>query len=60
MFLPDKLVEDLLKPENVAYIREVSAEANASVDESKRPGSTEPAESFRKLNVDWCYWYCYV
>ena len=50
----DTVYDDLLKPENVTYIREVSAEANASVDESKRPASTEPAESFRKLNVDWC------
>ena len=50
----DTVYDDLLKPENVTCIREVSAEANASVDESKRPASTEPAESFRKLNVDWC------
>ena len=37
ILFPDKLVEDVLKPENVTYIREVTAEANASVDESKRP-----------------------
>ena len=47
----DKLLEDLLKPENVTYLWEVSAKANASVDESKRPTSTEPSESFRKLNI---------
>lgn len=50
--LLDKLSEDLQKPENVAYIKGVSATANASVDESKRPVSADPAESFRKLNVD--------
>ena len=45
---------------NVAYIRDVTAAANASVDESKRPATTEPAESFRKLNVDnWYYYHGY-
>ena len=56
----DKLVENITKPENAAYIREVCAKANASMDESKRPASTEPAESFRKLNVDsWFYYDSY-
>ena len=49
----DKFIEDITKPEGAAYLWEVTAKANASMDESKRPASREPAESFRKLNVDW-------